>query len=127
MLPGTIHLLEIMHLSAFKSPLFYPFSQVYLLMVLCKQKLESGRMHAHFQPCYVEQDGTGLTEASVEDSDWYHVSGTVVMVGGMRVQYILSKNCKTFLEKKGGKKEPIYNDETFTYTILTKVNYVFCC
>ncbi len=50
-------------------------------MVLCKQKLESGRMRAHFQPRYAQQDGTGLKE----DSDWYHVSGTVVMVGGMRV------------------------------------------
>jgi hypothetical protein len=43
-------------------------------------------MRAHFQPRYVEQDGTGLTEANVEDSDWDHVSGTVVMVGGMRVR-----------------------------------------
>ena len=39
-------------------------------------------MRAHFQPRYAQQDGTGLKE----DSDWYHVSGTVVMVGGMRVR-----------------------------------------
>ncbi len=30
---STIHLLEIMHLSAFKSPLFYPSSQSYLSLV----------------------------------------------------------------------------------------------
>jgi hypothetical protein len=72
-------------------------------MVLCKQKLESGKKRAHFQPRYVEQDGTGLTEASVEDSDWYHVSGTVVMVGGMRVQYIL-RIARRFLKRRVGKR-----------------------
>jgi hypothetical protein len=66
-------------------------------MVLCKQKLDSGRIRAHFQPRYVEQDGTGLTE----DSDWYHVSGTVVRVGG--IQYIL-RIAKRFLKRRVGKR-----------------------
>jgi hypothetical protein len=47
-------------------------------------------MRAHFQPRYAQQDGTGLKK----DSDWYHVSGTVVMVGG--IQYIL-RIAKRFL------------------------------
>ncbi len=57
-------------------------------------------MRALFQPRYTQQDGTGLTEASVEDSDWKHVSGTV---GGMRVQYIL-RIAKRFLERRVGKR-----------------------
>jgi hypothetical protein len=58
-------------------------------------------MRAHFQPRYVQQDGTGLTE----DSDWYHVSGTVVMVGGIRVriQSIL-RIAKRFLKRRVGKR-----------------------
>jgi hypothetical protein len=55
-----------------------------MLRFVAVPKLESGRLCAHFQPRYAEQDGTGLTEANVEDSDWYNVSGTVVMVGGIQ-------------------------------------------
>jgi hypothetical protein len=58
-------------------------------------------MRAYFQPRYVEQDKTGLTEANVENSDWYHVSGTVVMVGG--IQYIL-RIAKRFLKRRVGKR-----------------------
>ncbi len=65
---STIHLLEIMRLSSFKSPLFYPSSQVYtdLLLDVAVGVIDDGQEHVQEHKEHEEE--VGHEEDGAQDS-----------------------------------------------------------